>query len=211
LSQRSRVSDENDNHQIDEGIIMKPFLDNIATLARAISMTFGTAGLIVVAMLVTFSAPVTADGTPDGTTPANEGVCDVLKGGTPGLYGLCVAYCEAQDLDSFDKDPPNTKILNNYRKKMQAGDPDMPCVKVPCPCWTSAELGSITADNMAAACPAATGKLQIIDNSLKTHFAEANVNAGAILTCRPLSSGVSQLRLRKRRVVMPMFSRRAAR
>ena len=25
--------------------------------------------------------------TPDGETPANEGVCDVLQGGTPGLYG----------------------------------------------------------------------------------------------------------------------------
>ena len=37
--------------------------------------------------------------TPDDATPANEDVCLDLKNYTPGLYGLCVAYCEAQDLD----------------------------------------------------------------------------------------------------------------
>jgi len=157
---------------------MKSFFEHVTASARALSMALVSAGIFVVVMLFAVNVPAVASGTPDGTTPANEGVCDVLKGGTPGLYGLCVAYCEAQDLDSFDKDPPNTKILTNYRNKMQAGDPDMPCVKVPCPCWTSAELGSITADNTAAACPTATGKLQIIDNSPATHFADANVNAG---------------------------------
>jgi len=87
--------------------------------------------------------------TPDGETPANEGVCDELQGSTPGLYGLCVAYCEAQDLDTFDKKPPSLKILANYDKKRQAGDPDMPCLQVPCPCWTTEELTAITADNLA--------------------------------------------------------------
>lgn len=83
--------------------------------------------------------------TPDGETPANEGVCDSLQGGTPGLYGLCVAYCEAQDLDIVgDKETPNNKILANYRKKMQVGDPDMPCIQTPCPCWTQAELDAIS-------------------------------------------------------------------
>jgi hypothetical protein len=37
---------------------------------------------------------------------------------------------------------------------------------------------TITGDLIAAACPASTGKIQIIDNSPKTHFAEANVNVG---------------------------------
>ncbi|HSD83108.1 MAG TPA: hypothetical protein VLG46_04590, partial [Anaerolineae bacterium] len=137
--------------------------------------------------------------TPDGETPANEGVCDVLKGGTPGLYGLCVAYCEAQDLDSFDKDPPNTNILANYRKKMQAGDPDMPCVKVPCPCWSDADLATITGDHMAAACPASTGKLQIIDNSARTHFAEANVNVG-LERCRYIDLNVSPVIIRNQAI-----------
>jgi hypothetical protein len=157
---------------------MNRILASIPASFTSFSITLFIANLLLVIGLLVANTTAKADGTPDGTTPANEGVCDVLKGGTPGLYGLCVAYCEAQDLDSFDKDPPNTKILANYRKKMQAGDPDMPCVQVPCPCWNSAELGSITADNTAAACPSATGKLQIIDNSPKTHFAEANENAG---------------------------------
>ena len=84
--------------------------------------------------------------TPDGQTPANEGVCDVLQGHTPGLYGLCVAYCEAQDLDLVgDKETPNNKILGNYRKKMKAGDPDMPCIQVPCPCWNADQLANVGA------------------------------------------------------------------
>jgi hypothetical protein len=90
---------------------------------------------------------------------------------------LCVAYCEAQDLDSFDKNPPNEKILANYRKKMKAGDPDMPCIQVPCPCWSAEEMGSITADAMSAACPSSTNRLQIIDNAPRTKFAEADTNA----------------------------------
>ncbi len=132
----------------------------------------------VVFLGMTGQAQLAVASTPDGETPANEGVCDVLHGGTPGLYGLCVAYCEAQDLDHFDKDPPNTKILANYRKKMRAGDPDMPCLQVPCPCWSDAELAAISADSAAAACPRATNKVQIIDNAPKTLFAEADTSVG---------------------------------
>ncbi len=118
--------------------------------------------------------------TPDGETPANEGVCNGLQasGITPGLYGLCVAYCEAQDLDTFDKEPPSTKILGNYNKRKQASDPAMPCVKPVCPCWTTAEMASISGDGIAAACNSSTNKLQIIDIAPKTHFAEANANVG---------------------------------
>lgn len=139
-------------------------------------ITTMTAGLILV-LGATLSAPAAVASTPDGETPANEGVCDILLGATPGLYGLCNAYCEAQDLDSFDKEPPRTKILDNYRKKMTASDPDMPCVQVPCPCWTVEEIDSIGADGMAAACPSGTNKLQIIDNAMRTKFAEADTNA----------------------------------
>ena len=86
--------------------------------------------------------------TPDGETPAEESVCTFLQDHTPGLYGLCLAYCEAQDahLLSPGGDPkelniPNQRILENYRNKMRDGDPDMPCVQTtPCPCWTQADL-----------------------------------------------------------------------
>ena len=102
--------------------------------------------------------------TPDGETPANEGVCDALQGGTGGLYGLCVAYCEAQDLDAFEKEPPRTKILENYNRKKQAGDPDMPCLQIPCPCWNDAELASISADGNAF-CEAGTDMLKITNTT----------------------------------------------
>lgn len=155
---------------------------------------FGWIAAVLLTALTTMHGNVIAQ-TPDGETPANEGVCDVLHGGTPGLYGLCVAYCEAQDLDSFDKEPPNNKILANYRKKMQAGDPDMPCVKVPCPCWSADEMASITGDGTASACIGSTNKLQIIDNALKTHFAEANANPSQE-RCRYIDLNTSPITLR---------------
>lgn len=150
----------------------------IQVIRRSVVTSGTLVGAILASLLMLLSNAVVAS-TPDGETPANEGVCDSLKGMTPGLYGLCVAYCEAQDLDSFDKGPPNTKILANYNKKKQAGDPAMPCLQVPCPCWSDAELASISADGMAAACSKPnTNKIQLIDNAPKTHFAEADKNTG---------------------------------
>lgn len=135
--------------------------------------------------------------TPDGETPANEGVCSGLQapGISPGLYGLCVAYCEAQDLDSFDKEPPNTKILANYNKRKQASDPAMPCVKVPCPCWSNEDMASISGDATAAACNGSSSKLQIIDIAPRSHFAEANANAGQE-RCRYIDLNTSPTTLR---------------
>lgn len=104
---------------------------------------FSLIAAVVLTALTTLNGSAIAQ-TPDGDTPANEGVCDVLQNGTPGLYGLCVAYCEAQDLDLVgDKETPNNKILANYRKKMKAGDPDMPCIQVPCPCWSADQLATV--------------------------------------------------------------------
>lgn len=128
---------------------------------------------VVLAGLVGLSSPVIAN-TPDGETPANEGVCDVLIGATPGLFGLCNAYCEAQDLDDFDKEPPRTKILANYNKKKQASDPDMPCIQTPCPCWSTAELAAKTADGTASACLRSGETTQLIDDSPSLRFARSD-------------------------------------
>ena len=104
-------------------------------------------------VLMAFVAPfqVALATTPDGITPAVEDVCDGLIGGTPGLYGLCVAYCEAQDCDSeaahsgqCTRTPPSEPVLRNYNRKMQPGDPPMPCLAPepsPCPCLTEEEAG----------------------------------------------------------------------
>jgi len=77
--------------------------------------------------------------TPDGITPANEDVCDPLKGGTPGLYGLCVAYCEAQDFDRvglLNNGNSKIRLLQNYNKKKTEADPTMPClIPTGCPCF----------------------------------------------------------------------------
>ena len=97
--------------------------------------------------------------TPDEETPAEETVCGPLRADdvTKGLYGLCVAFCEGQDISSEDfpiteadlsalqEAAPSGRILANYNKKKQTTDPDMPCIKVeePCPCWTAAEFASI--------------------------------------------------------------------
>ena len=89
--------------------------------------------------------------TSDGETPAEEGVCDILQGGTPGLYGLCVAFCEAHDcepdpssLDPLaDCKPASLKILAAYDNKKQEGvDPNMPCTET-C-CFSQAEADAVS-------------------------------------------------------------------
>jgi len=127
---------------------------------------------LMVLSIVLFYSPAYAQ-TPDGETPANEGVCDELLGGTPGLYGLCVAYCEAQDLNEVDfNDPasllkavPNRKILENYRKKIQPGDPDMPCVQPPpsCPCWTEEMIARTNDPNTSGQCIVNDSQTAVVD------------------------------------------------
>jgi hypothetical protein len=107
--------------------------------------------LIAVTFALISSVPATAQ-TPDGLTPAVETVCDDLIGYTPGLYGLCVAYCEAHDAqllspsgDPAELDRPNRQILRNYNSLRSDSDPTMPCVPADepqdsCPCWTADEL-----------------------------------------------------------------------
>jgi len=116
---------------------------------------------IILSVAVTIlMAPSTLAKTPDGETPANEDVCDELQGATPGLYGLCVAFCEAQDhanilvatteqeIHALEDAAPSGRILANYNKKRKKGDPAMPCMNTttvtdPCPCWAEAELAEI--------------------------------------------------------------------
>ncbi len=104
--------------------------------------------ILLVTAAAFFVAPAIAQ-TPDGETPANEGVCDELQqDSTPGLYGLCVAYCEALDCEFSGGQvqcagPANVNILANYNKKMQPGDPVMPCFKNDCPCWDTPELPTV--------------------------------------------------------------------
>ncbi len=96
--------------------------------------------------------PILAQGTPDGKTPANEGVCNDLVLATPGLYGLCVAFCEAQDcepnfsaMDPFQNcRPSNPKLLKIYNRRKRPNDPPMPCFLPQCPCFNEQEVREIT-------------------------------------------------------------------
>ena len=118
------------------------------TLLVFVAVTFATLG----------SVPASAQ-TPDGQTPAEETVCDPLIGATPGLYGLCVAYCEAHDADILAPggdpaalDVPNRMILQNYNNKKTELDPPMPCVQQAqdenCACWTAEQLSTVFAPSM---------------------------------------------------------------
>jgi len=133
------------------------------------------AALVLMAGLTGFGGAAIAS-TPDGETPANEGICDVLIGSTPGLYGLCNAYCEAQDLDDYNKEPPNTRILANYNKKRQAGDPDMPCIAAaPCPCWTQDEKDGIIFDGTSTACTPTTNQITLLDTTPSVQILQATL------------------------------------
>ena len=98
--------------------------------------------------------------------PTNESVCDGLKGQAPGLFGLCVAFCDAQDCTAtynpdtgelvYDEKckPSSPKLLDNFNKLAGDGGPTMPCVNVvatECPCWTEAELDYV-ADGRSIFC-----------------------------------------------------------
>jgi len=114
--------------------------------------TTGFTGLLCIA-LAAFALPAAAQ-TPDGMTPAVETICDPLADATPGLQGLCIAMCEAQDCEakinlfgevefSPSCNPSSDELLANYNRIATDSDPAMPCVKVACPCWTEAELDEV--------------------------------------------------------------------
>ena len=71
-----------------------------------------------------FSTAAFANGTYDGQTPAQEQVCD-LAGLEGGAYGLCIAYCEANDCDVR----PNKKNCKEIRKnfEIRTGSAVLPC------------------------------------------------------------------------------------
>lgn len=91
-------------------------------------------GLMIYALVLTvglgfmttaYAGGPNGGGTPDGETPAEETICDGLSGAA---FGLCNAFCEAQDCDLDFPDLSNScsQLLDNYQKK--TGFPGPPCV-----------------------------------------------------------------------------------
>ena len=63
--------------------------------------------------------------TPDGETPANEGICDSESGAA---YGLCNAYCEAMDCDSENSQASEVACLKVEDKWIKiTGREYLPC------------------------------------------------------------------------------------
>lgn len=159
---------------------------------------------LIVGLFAT-SAPLYAQ-TPDGTTPANEGVCDDLTadGVTNGLYGLCIAFCEAQDhadiftaitesdYDALLAAAPSGKILENYNKIMTENDPPMPCitrVDAPCPCWdeeeflNASEAGRSGQQTFNVCRSGTTESYQLFDLSTVTGVAANRFQLADLITC----------------------------
>jgi hypothetical protein len=76
--------------------------------------------------LVVGASPALAigDGTPDESPPAEESVCDDA-GLVGAAYGLCVAYCEANDCDAFPDSQACDRLFDNYTKI--TGEASFPC------------------------------------------------------------------------------------
>lgn len=88
-----------------------------------------------------------------------EGICDALRGATPGLHGLCVSYCEAHDCVVTDgavhcDKPPSAKILEQYNRLRTDDDPQMPCIlpDSACPCFNAATLEQLNLVRMPDQC-----------------------------------------------------------
>src|SRR5262245_14062754 len=76
------------------------------------------------------SALAIGNGTPDGSPPAEETVCE--DAGLHGAaYGLCVAYCEASDCDDFPGSQACDRLIKNYTKI--TGEESFPCDEVATP------------------------------------------------------------------------------
>jgi len=118
-----------------------------------------------------------------------ETVCAPLhpsNGVTPGLFGLCVAYCVAQECNALDVPECGPElcscsdVLDDYNDKRQPGDPAMPCIQEECPCFDAQFL----ADELSNPAICIDGDEQTLINGSDP---EGCINAVAQVTVR--SSG----------------------
>lgn len=87
-----------------------------------------TTAAILIAMSVSIAsntANAYGNGTPDGQPPAEEQVCEdaELFGSA---YGLCVAFCEANDCDAQEVDDRACSVLRDKYTRT-TGEPFFPC------------------------------------------------------------------------------------
>lgn len=92
-----------------------------------------TAAVALAASLLIVPGAVLAagHGTPDEQTPAEETICNPNVGLRGPAYGLCVAYCEANDCELDPDQNACEVLLRNFYKA--TGRTDVPCVTVSYP------------------------------------------------------------------------------
>ena len=87
---------------------------------KSLTRSWFTIGLLALAF-----SPATvavAQGTPDGVTPAVEEACTGMMGAA---FGLCVAFCEANDCDLYPDSQACDVLRGNYAKI--TGEFTLPC------------------------------------------------------------------------------------
>jgi hypothetical protein len=78
-------------------------------------------------MIVATTAHASGDGTPDGQPPAEEQVCE-SAGLFGSAFGLCVAFCEANDCDAQLGEPDDRACSMLRAKYVRAsGEFFFPC------------------------------------------------------------------------------------
>ena len=91
-------------------------------------LRFYIASTTLFALVCGAGTTLAGKGTRDESPPAEESVCD--DAGLMGAaYGLCVAYCEANDCDAFPDSQACDRLFDNYSKI--TGDASFPCDEVP--------------------------------------------------------------------------------
>lgn len=173
-------------------------------MRRVTSAPLTLLSLWLLAAMLTFAPGANAQGDHGRASRLGEGICDPLLAGTDGLYGLCVAFCEAQGIASPD-DPiseseyqaildsaPGGRILRSYKERKTEADPAMPCIRIeePCPCWSSAELAAIDglgADGTSRSLTCASG---IFDSVRETDPVDSSSFVNAFATLSLLGSPV---------------------
>ena len=91
---------------------------------RNVTLGFLTAALIGSPAL----ALAYGDGTPDEQPPAEEQICDPAAGLRGAAYGLCVAYCEANDCEIQPDKHACEVLLQNFERI--TGESAVPCVSI---------------------------------------------------------------------------------
>ncbi len=115
-------------------------------MKRSASRAMSRRRVVLIALVTTCSLGMPAPqevaaGTPDGVPPSVEQVCSGLHGAA---FGLCNAYCEAQDCDVHPR--PSCEVLRKNFEK-QTGQTRFPCDATPTPTLTNTP--TITPTNTA--------------------------------------------------------------